>query len=42
MKIKFGFIYINGSIMYGIIVAPNLPIAELKPNPKVLFKVPYD
>jgi len=41
-KIKVWLTYNNGRIIYGMTVAPNLPIAELNPNPKVLFNVPYD
>ena len=35
-------IFTKGIIIYGIIAAPNLPTAELNPNPNVLFNVPYD
>jgi hypothetical protein len=34
--------YTSGNIIYGIIIAPTLPIAEQNPNPNVLFVVRND
>ena len=42
IKIIEGLMDARGIMKYGIIAAPNLPIAELNPNPKALLSVPYD
>lgn len=39
-KIRVTLMSTRGRIMYGMTVAPSLPMAELNPKPKVLFSVP--